>query len=83
MVAPIVELLAMLVSALAELLYSLRGLIAGWRYLFSHSYRTRTHARWKSRSAVYAVIEIICATAACAALLVLLYLVIELVVART
>jgi hypothetical protein len=83
MVEAIIEILAVLVTALTELLYWLRGLIAGWRYLFSPSYRARTHARWKRRSPVYAVVETICAALACAAWLVLLYLLIGLVAART
>lgn len=40
---------------------SLYRAIAAWRYLFSRSYRERVHARWRSRSAIYAVVDIICA----------------------
>ena len=83
MAAAMVEILAVVVSALTEFLYWLRGLIAGWRYLFSRSYRARTHARWKHRSSVYAAIEIICAAFACATSLFLLYLLIGWVANRT
>jgi hypothetical protein len=46
------------VEVFFELLYRA---IAAWRYLFSRSYRERVHARWRSRSAIYAVVDIICA----------------------
>jgi hypothetical protein len=83
MVAAIVEFLAILGSAMTELLYWLRGVLAGWRYLFSRSYRTRTHARWQHRSPVYAVVEVICSALACIALLLLLYFLIRMMVARS
>ena len=83
MVAAIFELVVILGSAMTEFLYWLRGVLAGWRYLFSRSYRARTHARWQHRSPVYAVVEVICSAVACVALLLLLYFLIRLVVARS
>jgi hypothetical protein len=77
MAAALVELLAALAAASAELLYGTRGVVAGWRYLFSRSYRERTHARWRHRSSVYAAVEIVYAVVACALSLLLLHVVIS------
>ncbi|HEX7331361.1 MAG TPA: hypothetical protein VF290_07670 [Pyrinomonadaceae bacterium] len=33
--------------------------VAGWRYLFSSSFRRRTHARWKAAGRGTALIEIV------------------------
>jgi hypothetical protein len=71
--------LASFVAIVGELLYWLRGAIGGWRYLFSRSYRERTHARWRRRNSVYAAVEIVSAVGACAASLCLLYFLVKLV----
>ncbi|HKP81154.1 MAG TPA: hypothetical protein VJT69_04005 [Pyrinomonadaceae bacterium] len=35
---------------------------AGWRYLFSPSYRRRTHARWKAEGRIRAFVDILFST---------------------
>jgi hypothetical protein len=47
----------------AELIDWLRGAFAGWRYLFSSSYRQRIHAGWKSDSWYYIAWDLICGAA--------------------
>ncbi|HEX4948117.1 MAG TPA: hypothetical protein VFZ34_15705 [Blastocatellia bacterium] len=48
-----------LFGELIELLDWLVHGFAGWRYLFSSSYRKETHHRWKDRGKLRATLEII------------------------
>jgi hypothetical protein len=41
----------------------LSGAVAVWRYLFSHGYRRKIHARWRTEGAARAVLEVVCAVA--------------------
>jgi hypothetical protein len=76
------EVLASIATGVVELLYWLRGVFAGWRYLFSRAYRDRTHARWRNRSWVYAAVEVVSAAVACAVLLIVVYFLFRFAVAR-
>ena len=55
-----------LASGIGELLDWLLGAVAGWRYVFSPSYRRRTHARWRDEAWIYIAFDVICAAVACA-----------------
>jgi hypothetical protein len=62
----------------AELLDWLRGALAGWRYLFSSSYRQQIHSGWKSDRWYYIAWDVVCGVAGLAFSLFLLYLVVSL-----
>jgi hypothetical protein len=62
----------------AELLDWLRGAFAGWRYLFSPSYRQQIHAGWKSDRWYYNAWDVVCGVAGLAFSLFLLYLIVSL-----
>lgn len=51
---------------------------AGWRYIFSPSFRQRTHARWKVEGRGTAVLEILFGAAGMLFTLFLLWLVVDL-----
>ena len=51
------------VGELSEWFY---GAFAGWRYVFSRSYRRRVHARWRDEAWVYVAVDIICGIVTCA-----------------
>jgi hypothetical protein len=55
------------------LLEWLLGAAAGWRYLFSPSYRRRVHARWRDKAWIYIAVDVICGVASCLLFLLLLY----------
>ena len=50
---------------------------AGWRYLFSPSFRRRTHARWKAEGRGTAFVEILFGAMAMLFTLFLLWLVVD------
>jgi hypothetical protein len=52
--------------------------LAGWRYLFSPSFRQRTHARWKAEGRGTAFVEILLAAVGMLVTLFLLWLVVSL-----
>jgi hypothetical protein len=62
----------------AEVIDWLRAAFAGWRYLFSSSYRRRVHVGWKSDSWLYITWDIICAVFGCLFSLLLIWLLISL-----
>ena len=61
-------------SVLADLLGFLGAAFAGWRYLFSASYRRRVHARWHSKSQLQIAQEIAAAVAGSVLWLILFWL---------
>jgi hypothetical protein len=64
----------------AELLDWLRGAFAGWRYLFSSSYRRQIHAGWRSDRWYYIAWDVICGAAGVAFSLFILYAIVSLFV---
>lgn len=56
----------------------LRAGVAGWRYLFSSSFRAETHARWRQETPLWVLSDILCGVAGIAFTLVIVYLVISL-----
>ena len=68
-----VTLVLELVSGGAVLVEWLLGAAAGWRYLFSPSYRQRTRARWRSKAWIYIAVDVVCGIVACAFSLFLLW----------
>ena len=58
----------------AELLDWLLSASAGWRYVFSPSYRQDVHAEWQSERWYYVAWDVICGVAGVAFSLFLLYL---------
>jgi hypothetical protein len=59
---------------LGDVLGFLSAAFAGWRYLFSASYRSRVHARWHSRSQLQVGQDIAAAVAGSVLWLVLFWL---------
>jgi hypothetical protein len=59
------------------LLEWLLGAAAGWRYLFSPSYRRRVHARWRDKAGIYIAVDVICGVATCLVSVLLLHAVIS------
>lgn len=51
---------------------------AGWRYLFSRSFRNRTHSRWQQQSRWRVAWDVICGLAGIALTWFLLYVIISL-----
>lgn len=41
----------------------LRAAVAGWRYLFSRSFRIQTHARWRQERRWHVAWDVICGMA--------------------
>ena len=60
-----------------EILEWIVNAFAGWRYLFSRSFRQRTHARWKSEGRVTAFIDILFGGSGVLLTLVLLWLLVS------
>jgi H+/Cl- antiporter ClcA len=67
-----VDLLAF--SVLGDVLGFLGAAFAGWRYLFSASYRSRVHTRWHSKSQLQVAQDIAAAVAGSVLWLVLFWL---------
>ena len=61
-----------------EIVDLLANALAGWRYLFSSSFRLRTHARWKAEGWGTALIEILFGAVSMLFTLFLLWLVVHL-----
>jgi H+/Cl- antiporter ClcA len=65
-------------SVLGDVLGFFGAALAGWRYLFSPSYRRRVHARWQSRSQLQIAQDIAAAFAGSVLLLVVFCVIISL-----
>ena len=66
-----------LAAGVGELFDWFYGGFAGWRYVFSPSYRRHVHARWLDQAWVYVAVDIICGIATCALSLFVLYAIIS------
>ncbi len=63
-----------------ELVEWLQAAVAGWRYLFSHSFRNQTHFRWRQQSRWRVTWDVICGLAGIAFTCLILYVIISLFV---
>lgn len=62
-----------------ELVEWLEAAVAGWRYLFSRSFRTRTHERWRHAKRRRVAWEVICGLAGIGFTLLLIVVIVSLV----
>jgi hypothetical protein len=64
-------------GALGDFIHFLGNAFAGWRYVFSPSYRRRIHARWESQSQLQIAQDVTSAIVGCLFLLLLLCLMVS------